>query len=131
MLDLSFIGWHILSAFTFGLLDLFYTNPYQQQTNAELYDVLKSRLFGTQRQNYGGNGYGPNGGYNGGNGYGPNGGYNADWGQSQNDAANNTGYSKGQPTGYNPDASGRTESTDGQPKGYRPDDGTATGQNNQ
>ena len=155
VLDLSFIGWHILSAFTFGLLDLFYTNPYQQQTNAELYDVLKSRLFGTQRQNYGGNGYGPNGGYNGGNGYGPNGGYyggngygpnsgynggngygpnggyNADWGQSQNDAANNTGYSKGQPTGYNPDASGRTESTDGQPKGYRPDDGTATGQNNQ
>ena len=69
VLDLSFIGWHILSAFTFGLLDLFYTNPYQQQTNAELYDVLKSRLFGTQRQNYGGNGYGPNGGYNGGNGY--------------------------------------------------------------
>lgn len=45
VLDLSFIGWHILSCFTLGLLDLFYTNPYQQCTNVELYDVLKTRMF--------------------------------------------------------------------------------------
>lgn len=47
VLDLSFIGWHILSAFTCGILDVFYTNPYQACTNAELYDTLKSRMFGS------------------------------------------------------------------------------------
>ncbi len=39
-LDLSFIGWLILGAFTLGLLDLFYVYPYIQATNAELYVAL-------------------------------------------------------------------------------------------
>lgn len=40
VLDLSFIGWIILGGFTFGLLNLFYVNPYIQATNAELYIKL-------------------------------------------------------------------------------------------
>jgi hypothetical protein len=41
VLDLSFLGWHILGIFTCGLLQLFYINPYQQLTNAELYEALR------------------------------------------------------------------------------------------
>ncbi|WP_165444027.1 DUF975 family protein [Lachnoclostridium sp. Marseille-P6806] len=47
VLDLSFIGWHLLSLLTCGLLDIFYTNPYQHCTNAELYDTLKGKIFGS------------------------------------------------------------------------------------
>ena len=41
ILDLSFIGWDILSALTFGLVGVFYVNPYENATNAELYLELK------------------------------------------------------------------------------------------
>ncbi len=41
VLDLSFIGWHLLSAFTFGILSIFYVNPYVEATYAELYSVLR------------------------------------------------------------------------------------------
>ena len=41
ILDLSFIGWHILSTITFGLVGIFHVNPYVQATNAELYAVLR------------------------------------------------------------------------------------------
>ncbi len=41
ILDLSFIGWNILSAITFGVVGVFYVNPYIQATNAELYAVLR------------------------------------------------------------------------------------------
>lgn len=41
VLDLSFIGWNLLSACTFGLLGIFYVNPYIYATNAELYLALK------------------------------------------------------------------------------------------
>jgi len=41
VLDLSFIGWHILSLFTVGLLNVFYVAPYQYHTNAALYNSLK------------------------------------------------------------------------------------------
>lgn len=41
VLDLSFIGWNILSIFTFGLLSLFYVNPYKYSTNAALYEAIK------------------------------------------------------------------------------------------
>ncbi|MFV0465032.1 MAG: DUF975 family protein [Lachnospiraceae bacterium] len=41
VLDLSFLGWDLLSFFTFGLLSIFYVNPYRNQTNAELYLALK------------------------------------------------------------------------------------------
>ncbi len=41
VLDLSFIGWRILSAFTFGLLNIFYVNPYADMTHAALYERLR------------------------------------------------------------------------------------------
>lgn len=41
VLDLSFIGWHILSACTFGILGIFYVKPYVYQTDAALYEALK------------------------------------------------------------------------------------------
>lgn len=41
VLDLSFIGWHILNLFTLRILGLFYVNPYVYQTDAELYIKLK------------------------------------------------------------------------------------------
>ncbi|MBO4749334.1 MAG: DUF975 family protein [Lachnospiraceae bacterium] len=37
VLDLSFIGWEILSAFTCGILSIFWVNPYEYATQAELY----------------------------------------------------------------------------------------------
>ena len=40
VLDLSFIGWEILSAFSFGILGIFYVNPYRNMTNAALYEAL-------------------------------------------------------------------------------------------
>lgn len=46
VLDLSFIGWHILSGLTLGILGIFYVNPYQFSTNAELYQALKSQIDG-------------------------------------------------------------------------------------
>lgn len=45
LLDLSFLGWNILSVFTFGLLKLLYINPYQAITKAELYAVLKNKAI--------------------------------------------------------------------------------------
>lgn len=41
VLDLSFLGWHILSIFTLGILNIFYVAPYVYATDAELYKVLK------------------------------------------------------------------------------------------
>lgn len=43
VLDLSFLGWKILGAFTLGILNLLFTNPYQYATNAELYLTLSGR----------------------------------------------------------------------------------------
>ena len=40
-LDLSFIGWYILSLFTCGILAIFYVNPYKASTNAALYEKLR------------------------------------------------------------------------------------------
>lgn len=45
VLDLSFIGWSLLSACTCGLLAIFYVNPYIQATNAELFLELKREYF--------------------------------------------------------------------------------------
>lgn len=44
VLDLSFLGWNILSALTLGFLGIFYVNPYQGQTNAALYEKLRYGL---------------------------------------------------------------------------------------
>ena len=41
VLDLSFIGWDILSGFTFGLLNIFFVAPYKRSAQAALYDALK------------------------------------------------------------------------------------------
>lgn len=49
ILDLSFIGWNILSSFTCGILTVFYVGPYINLTSVELYDVLKNKLFGNGR----------------------------------------------------------------------------------
>ncbi|MCR5458632.1 MAG: DUF975 family protein [Acetatifactor sp.] len=42
ILDLSFIGWHILTAMTCGIVGIFWTNPYYFATDAELYLELSS-----------------------------------------------------------------------------------------
>lgn len=45
VLDLSFIGWQILSACTCGILGIFYVNPYVQATHAEIYAFNKQKAF--------------------------------------------------------------------------------------
>ena len=44
VLDLSFIGWNILSSMTFGLLGIFFVAPYQNMTNAALYEALRPKV---------------------------------------------------------------------------------------
>lgn len=44
LLDLSFIGWYILSIFTLGLL-LLYVIPYHKQTRVEFLNVVKEQHF--------------------------------------------------------------------------------------
>lgn len=41
ILDLSFIGWKILSGITCGLVGIFYVTPYYEQTMAEAYETLR------------------------------------------------------------------------------------------
>lgn len=41
VLDLSFIGWELLSLCTCGLLSIFYVDPYRLQTDAALYEAIK------------------------------------------------------------------------------------------
>ena len=43
VLDCSFIGFYILSVFTFGLLSIFYVTPYKVLTDTELYVALKGK----------------------------------------------------------------------------------------
>lgn len=40
VLELSFIGWDILSGFTLGILSVFYVTPYKKLTEAALYEQL-------------------------------------------------------------------------------------------
>lgn len=40
VLDLSFLGWHILSIFTLGILEIFWVQPYENSTDAALYRRL-------------------------------------------------------------------------------------------
>lgn len=51
ILDLSFLGWELLSIFTFGLLNIFYINPYKVATTVELYEVLKKQII-SQKSDY-------------------------------------------------------------------------------
>lgn len=48
VLDLSFIGWNILSALTLGILGIFYVQPYMDATHAALYEALR---YGTPYNN--------------------------------------------------------------------------------
>ena len=48
VLDLSFILWDLLSVITFGLVGVFYVNPYIFSTNAELYNALKGEAQSTE-----------------------------------------------------------------------------------
>lgn len=45
ILDLSFIGWYLLSILTLGILNVFYINPYVAATNAELYAALREDVL--------------------------------------------------------------------------------------
>lgn len=45
VLHLSFIGWLILSAFTFGILYIFYVGPYIQQSVANFYLEVKAQAL--------------------------------------------------------------------------------------
>lgn len=42
---LSFIGWQILSGLTFGILGVFYVNPYYYATRAEMYRALRKNAL--------------------------------------------------------------------------------------
>lgn len=42
-LDLSFIGWFILGAITFNIVNILYTTPYMELAHAELYHTLKNQ----------------------------------------------------------------------------------------
>ena len=43
VLDLSFIGWELLSLLTCGILSVFYVSPYEHATNAALYEALRDK----------------------------------------------------------------------------------------
>lgn len=45
IMDLSFIGWYLLSAITCGLLAVFYVNPYVQASFAEMYAFNKQKAY--------------------------------------------------------------------------------------
>ena len=49
ILDLSFFGWNLLNAFTFGLLGIFYLNPYYQTARAGAYLSLKQMAIADGR----------------------------------------------------------------------------------
>ena len=72
ILDLSFIGWAILTILTFGLVGIFYYQPYLALTDAALYQTLKKkvdRFFddgGYNNGGYTGGGYADGGNNNGG-----------------------------------------------------------------
>ena len=42
LFELSFLGWHLLGIITFGLVDLFYTNPYKIASFSEYYARLRA-----------------------------------------------------------------------------------------
>ena len=45
IMDLSFLGWYLLSAVTCGLLAIFYVNPYVQASFAEMYTFTKQKAY--------------------------------------------------------------------------------------
>lgn len=61
MLDLSFLGWILLTPFTLGILGL-WLNPYMGAAEANFYDYVVHGAFGPQTAEGGpqSGGYGPN-----------------------------------------------------------------------
>ena len=91
VLELSFLGWYILSGLTCGLLSVFYVAPYVYLTKAALYRRLRGLddIYSNQGYNNGWNN-GNNGGYNNGWDNGNNGGYNSNsWDNQNNGNYNN------------------------------------------
>lgn len=48
LLDLSFIGWYVLSFITLGIVGLFYTNSYTSFAEAELYFALRKNVISNE-----------------------------------------------------------------------------------
>lgn len=44
--DLSFIGWYILDCLTFGILGIFWVDPYKSGADAELYAAIRDHYLG-------------------------------------------------------------------------------------
>lgn len=99
VLDLSFIGWNILSALTLGILGIFYVQPYMDATHAALYEALR---YGNP---YGAPNYfnGMSGGYNG-----ESNGFN---GMSGSFNGESNGFN-GMPGGYNGESNGSNGMSD-------------------
>ena len=99
VLDLSFIGWNILSALTLGILGIFYVQPYMDATHAALYEALR---YGNP---YGAPNYfnGMPGGYNG-----ESNGFN---GMSGSFNRESNGFN-GMPGGYNGESNGSNGMSD-------------------
>ena len=45
IMDLSFLGWDILTVITCGMVGIFYASPYKQATFAELYAFNKAKAY--------------------------------------------------------------------------------------
>lgn len=45
VLNLSFLGWYILSLFTLGILSIVYVNPYMVATNVEFYAYVRAQAL--------------------------------------------------------------------------------------
>lgn len=52
ILDLSFLGWNLLSVLSYGLLNILYVNPYNAATIAELYVELKNNAIKEKYEYY-------------------------------------------------------------------------------
>ena len=52
VLDLSFLGWHLLGIITCGLVDLFYTLPYTASTHAAVYEAIRQECEGSYGSGY-------------------------------------------------------------------------------
>ena len=89
VLDLTFILWRLLSGITFGIVGIFYVNPYIEFTNAELYRKIRVKILPPE-DNFGSydNGSYNNETYNGNNG-------NGNYDNGNNGNGYNSGYGQG------------------------------------
>ena len=123
VLDISFVGWVLLSGITLGILYIFWVGPYIAATDAALYHRISGK------DTYGNGGYGNYAGYDQ-NGYTQNGqaqnGYGQN-GQAQNDYNRNSYGQNGQAQNdYNRNSYGQNGQTQND---YEQNDYTRNGQN--